>query len=165
MLSLLCGLTGRSNFFFGRLFAAFSGASYGFIMLLWAGLDPAEESVIYICLDLVSLGVVFSAIRFAFQLANRLESSFEAGELHLNISELDMGGVRLLRLGLVLITLAAIPQEPVMAPFTITLAAAFYFLLDFRPKRKSMVRKLIEAVARKAGQIHLPAPVPNPTPT
>jgi hypothetical protein len=165
VLSLLCNLTGRNNFFFARLFAGIGG---GVIILLWLILTALEiqESLFFGVWDLLNVVVFGCLTGLIFRVAGRLEKAFNSGAVELNLVHREAAAVLIVRMsGTVFVIIGFLLGEWLANGFIMLLVGSFYFVLDFRPKRKSMVRKLIEAVARKAGELRLRPPAPMPTPT
>jgi hypothetical protein len=164
VLSLLCGATGKSNFFFARLFVSLGAGFYGFMMAVVTVWDFSQASIAFGCLDLVILYNVVRGLRWVWKVAKRLEKGLEGGNLALNLSSGDwhcIFGFRII--GMLLFTVTIVVGEFVGATLLVLIASSLYFLVDFRPGTKSKLRKAAEALSRRVKDFSISTPAPSPT--
>lgn len=158
VLRLLCGITGKSNFFFARIAIATSIALRVCAYIVPS--MPTQESPDLF--DGISLlFAVFCFWPWCLGVISRLE---KAAESSANTSPLHPTEYWFLFVGRVIFfALGLLPPFSLYGLGGVSMAGAAYFATDFRPKRKSAIRRAAEWLKSHAPRITLPQPAPQPS--
>jgi len=164
LLSLLCRATGKSNFFFARICSAIGMGALGMLYVLLAVYD-FQYTVVFGFVDCIVAFAFFDILRTTWRVARELEKGVENGDIHFDVLEKDIKMILLHRVaGTIICILALLAGDLFFSGLLVPAVASLYFLTDFRPRGKSPVRKLAEALMQKLKSVQPPSPVPAPSP-
>jgi len=162
-ISFLCKLTGKSNFFFARLFAVVGMGVLGIGYLVATVLDIAEAELGSAPFHLFFAVWFLQGVKKTWKCAKLLEGS----DTVIQLTHDEAKWVVVKRVVLAAFSAMAISVFlPITASLTLCASASLYFLTQSHPKQKSKVRKAVEALGRqvsRAKNIGLPAPAPSPS--
>lgn len=167
-LKFLCGLTGKSNYFFAKLALTLS-----FIFLWTKTLLEITESSLGDNVIGISLGIFITLFMYLpicvnIAIDERINSENKSDSIHYSQLHNLIG----LRIFFTFAPLVFLPSSVLMYDFVdiinhlwaLLLAASIYFALDNRPGKKSWVKIGIDKLVEAVKKIHIPNPIPSPIP-
>lgn len=164
IVKLLCGLTGQSNFTLARC-ALWLTIGLAVEVTLWPviGRDALPSPLTVLSGAIWGFGVC----PWFFRRIRKLEHGAENGSSVFALSEQEMRIISSLRTlnMFALVFYAIMPGHDIRdVLFNVCAAAAGYLATHYRPKRKSVVKKLARAAWHKRPRVAVPSPTHQPTP-
>lgn len=167
-LSILCGFSGKGNFFWAKLASFVAGIGLLLIPIVniyTSGVTGASVFFGVLFVLMFALPVFLMSLRI-----HRFETSFDFSSDALPASKQFNWFDRFI-FGFIAIVFC--PSLVVSAATTsklfgwsfILIAATLYWEVDYQPPKKSWVKAGIEKLAKLIKRIHFPVPTPTPIPT
>ena len=160
VLGLLCRVTGRDNFFFAEGAAICSGITACVTAVLF--IKGNQAFIIFLVLIVFGAGMICTSLIEASK--KRLKDHPEQFPL----AAIEVFMVQLLRLVFLFLAIcfAVVPGVLLMRALIVmvylTMATAYYFLMDVRPKTKGRIKRAVEWF--QTHRLRLPRHIPSPVP-